>query len=392
MSEQIPPRQSNISLNYQVTIPVQSYESFISRTWALTILSVALLGTFIALWMLIYVIIKICDDTLGGSQTMGLVLLLGVIFLLCSVVPWLLPPNEAMCAIRHFLPPIALSLNFAVLLVKAMQLQSLARVGIGGSIPQVNQLVSLLFMVAVQAVISSEWYISNAPIVIVQDLETLYVSCDVSRVRFVLLFTYPSVLLVFTFCFGISVLKIKANYREGRWITAATITIMPVYIVWMLLCSFAPVHFHDAATSFAIVIIALLILCIVFAPKMHTISHEGKKSSDKSGGKLSAQNPYNTSSLSDSTMYNIHLPRHHLSKYYPSYTYAPNTYLQREQMRETSNTVPYPKRLRDQQLKNKVVHIHGTNGAKFNGLNFITTSQAYPSEEDRNGTIYEDDW
>ena len=264
--------ESSSPFNTQVTVSIHSYESFISRTWSLAILSVALIGIFIAMWMLIYVIIKMCDRTLGGSQALGLILLFSVILLLCSVIPWLLPPNEMICATRHFLPPLALALNFSILLVKAMQLRSLVKVGLGGSIPQINQIVSLVFMLAVQVVISSEWYLSNSPIKIVQDFETSYPSCGVTRVRFVLLHTYPASLLVLAFCFGVSVLKIKTNYHEGRWITAATISMMPVYVVWMLLCSFAPAHFHDAATSFAIVVIGLMILCIVFAPKMHTIS------------------------------------------------------------------------------------------------------------------------
>lgn len=365
---------------------VQSFESFISRTWALAILSVALLGIFVAMWMLIYVILKICDGTLGGSQFMGLVLLFAVVFLLCSVVPWLLPPNQMMCALRHFLPPVALALNFAVLLVKAMQLRSMLKVGIGGSIPQANQMVSLLFMVAVQVVISSEWYISNSPIKIIQDLDTSYASCGVTRVRFVLLFTYPSVLLVFSFCFGVSVLKIKTNYHEGRWITAAAITIMPVYVVWMLMCSFAPSHFHDAATSFAIVVIGLLILCIVFAPKMHTISRESKKDFDD--GIPIIQSPYHASTMSDSTMYNMPLPRGFIPKYYP---YPPNLYMQKEHIRTATSS----KRRKDQQrlLRNKIIHIHGTNGARFNGLNFIATGpQSYVQEQDPNSPIYDEDW
>ena len=169
-------------------------------------------------------------------------------------------PRDMICATRHFLPPLALALNFSILLVKAMQLRSLIKVGLGGTIPQINQVVSLIFMLAVQVVISSEWYVTNSPIKIEQDLETSYPSCGVSRVRFVLLHTYPAVLLVLAFCYGVSVLKIKTNYHEGRWITAATISMMPVYVVWMLLCTFAPAHFHDAATSFAITVIGLMVI------------------------------------------------------------------------------------------------------------------------------------
>ena len=72
-----------------------------------------------------------------------------------SVAPWLLPPNELTCAMRHFLHPLAMVHCISILLVKAMQLRSIAFVGLGGKISQVNQLVCLLFMLLVQVYISS---------------------------------------------------------------------------------------------------------------------------------------------------------------------------------------------------------------------------------------------
>ena len=98
------------------TLPIFSYESFISRTWALVVVSAAILGTVIALWMLVYVFQKICDGTLNGNQVMGVLLLIGVMCLFASVVPWLLPPNETVCATRHFMHPLLLVLCFSCLL------------------------------------------------------------------------------------------------------------------------------------------------------------------------------------------------------------------------------------------------------------------------------------
>ena len=50
------------------SVPAYSYQSFISRTWSLVVVSVAIFGTCVALWMLVYVLIKICDGTLLGNQ------------------------------------------------------------------------------------------------------------------------------------------------------------------------------------------------------------------------------------------------------------------------------------------------------------------------------------
>ena len=117
--------------------PIASYESFIGRTWSLVVISMALFGICISLWMLVYVFIKMCDGTLTGNQSMGVLLLVGVMLIFASVVPWLLPPNEMICAIRHFFHPLAFCLCFGLLLIKVMQLRSLVSVGLGGTIPQV---------------------------------------------------------------------------------------------------------------------------------------------------------------------------------------------------------------------------------------------------------------
>jgi hypothetical protein len=56
-------------------------------------------------------------------------------------------------------------------------------------------------------------------------------------------------------------------------------------------------------------------------------------------------------------------------------------------IRQSSNTMPYHRKVRDLPQKGKIVHIHGTNGAKFNGLNyFTTTAQAYMNDQSPSGT------
>ena len=59
--------------------------------------------------------------------------------------------------------------------------------------------------------------------------------------------------------------------------------------------------------------------------------------------------------------------------YYPSFSYATNYYIPKAQ-----HTASFPRRPQPNMRKapkNKVVHIHGTNGAKFNGTNFFGTRE-----------------
>ena len=145
-----------------------------------------------------------------------------------------------------------------------MQLRSLVSVGLGGTIPQVqitkratnyasnkmfqlllclqvNQLLSLFFIIMVQVVITTEWYVINMPLqtkVIffffqfsMSDnflkVTNGYPECDVSEETFLLLHVYPCLLLLLTLLYGIAVFRIKRNFNEGRWVTCATVCIIP---------------------------------------------------------------------------------------------------------------------------------------------------------------------
>ena len=129
----------NTGLNTMAVLASYTYESFIGRTWSLVVISIAMFGICVALWMMVYVFIKMCDGTLSGNQSMGVLLLLGVMVTFASTIPWLLPPSEVICAVRHFLHPLAFCLCFGLLLLKVMQLRSLVSVGLGGTIPQVSR-------------------------------------------------------------------------------------------------------------------------------------------------------------------------------------------------------------------------------------------------------------
>ena len=262
-----------------------------------------------------------CDKTLTGNQTMGLILLMGVTGLFASVVPWLLPPNEMICTVRHFLHPLIMVLCFAILLVKAMQLRSLVSVGLGGTIPQCNQIVSLIFMLLVQVVINGEWYYTSAPLRVKQN--DGYPECDVSEERFLLLHLYPLVLLLLAFFYGISVVKIKRNFNEGRWITCATIFIIPIYAAWSLVYYFAPVQFHDPSVAVSIVAVAGILLSAIFIPKMHTIAHQSKMKSSLDLHRSHSDSTVFTG-FSDLNFVPPFPPSKKHQKYYPVYGYGPS--------------------------------------------------------------------
>ena len=100
--------------------------------------------------------------------------------------------------------------------------------------------------------------------------------CDVSKNRFLLIHVYPAVLLVLSAGYGTSVLHVKTNFHEGRWITGCALAMIPVFAVWLLACHFAPAEFHDAITAFAIILLASILLCVIFIPKLYTIINRNR--------------------------------------------------------------------------------------------------------------------
>ena len=73
-----------------------------------------------------------------------------------------------------------------------------------------------------------------------------------------------------------TVLKIKRNFNEGRWITCATMFIVPVFAAWSLVYYFAPTQFHDPSVAVSVTAVAGILLAAIFVPKMHTIAHQSK--------------------------------------------------------------------------------------------------------------------
>ena len=164
-----------------------------------------------------------------------------------------------------------------------------------------------------------------------------YPECNVSEETFLPLHVYPGLLLLLTLVYGIAVFRIKRNFNEGRWVTCATVCIIPgellidpptnivvrsdslisVFVTWALVFYFAPSSLHDPSIAVAIVAIAGLLLTTIFLPKMHTISQQSKYR------KLKLHSPG-----SDSTVYTSYTAQQDFpsySMYYPPNALYPGT-------------------------------------------------------------------
>jgi hypothetical protein len=247
-------------------------ETSITRPWATVMVAVAAVGTCITMFMFVYVLIKICDGTLAGNQSLGIVLLLGIMTLYASIVLFVLPASEIRCTLRAFVYPIAMSLCYGILIIKLMQLRSLVLLGLGGRISYINQYIILFFIVLVQVVINVQWFLTNRPQFRVDSGGFPY--CFMPQTDFLLLHLYITILVIISFLYGLSVLKIRRNYKEGHWVTLAAFLTMPVLVVWGLVYSFVPEKYNDPTVCVALVVLATVLVLALFIPKMSTISKQ----------------------------------------------------------------------------------------------------------------------
>ncbi|KAJ9583137.1 hypothetical protein L9F63_022516 [Diploptera punctata] len=247
-------------------------DNLVLQPWATLLIAVAAVGMCIAMFMLTYVLIKMCDGTLTGNQSLGIILLLGIMTLYASITLFVLPASETRCTLRTILHPVALSLCYGILIIKVMQLRSLVLLGLGGRISYINQYIILFFIILVQIVINTQWLITNRPHYRVDSEGFPY--CYMPRTDFLLLHLYVTILVIIAFLYGLSVLDIKRNHKEGHWVTLAAFLTMPALVIWGLLYSFIPEEYNEPIVCVALIILASILILVLFLPKMSTISKQ----------------------------------------------------------------------------------------------------------------------
>lgn len=115
---------------------------------------------------------------------------------------------------------------------------------------------------------------TNGPHLRIDSEGTAY--CVVPRSDFLMLHTYIVILVVLAFGYGLSVLKIRRNYKEGRWVTLAAFLSLPILVVWGLVFGLAADRYDELTTCIALMILAMILILAIFIPKMSTIAKQAK--------------------------------------------------------------------------------------------------------------------
>nr|XP_018915268.1 PREDICTED: uncharacterized protein LOC109042796 [Bemisia tabaci] len=265
---------------------------FQSRTWVLVMISLASLGILFTIFIFFYVLIKLCDKTIVGNQSFGILLLIGIAITYGSVILFILPASELRCSLRLFVYPLSLSLCFGILIVKLMQLKTLVLLGLGGRISYLNQYLILFFIVLVQFVISIQWFMDNGPHLRADSEKSA--SCYASERDFLILHTYIMILAGLAFLYGLTILKIRRNYKEGRWITLAAFLSLLVMSEWTAIRYFGSPHVQEPVVCISLIILPSILLLTIFIPKISTISKQSSYLKNKKKNAKSSATVFTT--------------------------------------------------------------------------------------------------
>lgn len=261
--------------------------------WTIIVLIIGIGGAFVAFCFVIFVLQKVFAGLLAKRYVgLGILLLVSIIFLFLSVLPFVFTPSNVVCSTRFFIPGFAYSLSFATLLVKIMSLRSYKLIGLGGELSNINQFLTVLFITGVQISMGIHfWYIEDQQLGFMRtrlnDVNQLEYACVFDRIEFVQYLVFVMFLILLCAIYSIFVRNETKNMGEAKFIMVYSWLCIPIWVAWVVCLIVLPRFWAEVIVCVGILTCATLMTLIVFLPKLHRISrlkYDVKRSGMENGG------------------------------------------------------------------------------------------------------------
>ena len=260
-----------------------------NELWVFVILGIACGGVAASMLFVFYVIYKTCLGLLNKRYIgLGLLLLVGVISVYLSVLPFIFTPSESVCTSRYLVPGITYALAYATCLTKLMSLRSYKLIGLGGEISNLNQFLTVSFVTAVQIAIGVQHVALRGPFLETRELsnETMY-ACKFNRDDFLIYLIYVMLLVIICALYSFIVRKEKKNMGEAIFILISSWINIVVWIVWVVVMVTITRDYVEPTICLGLIVCATVIILTIFVPKLHKIAklkYDVKKSGVQNGG------------------------------------------------------------------------------------------------------------
>lgn len=238
--------------------------TFRSEAWVYAFLSLSLLGVIFCISILIFILICIFRrDIIEGNPLLTFALLLAVMLLFCSVLPFSIENNKYTLNTLYLLKALGLTMGyalvFALLLSRCILLATASKeIGFMSHIAGPVQSFLTLFIFGVQAALS---------------LQVFNRSTEIFKGNsFVYLISYNAMLLLLLLCLCPLIYKSQRNYREGKYFCIAIVLTTCAWAIWLPLYAVLDDDWKEMMLCMGVVSTAGIFLGAIFIPRTYLMT------------------------------------------------------------------------------------------------------------------------
>ncbi|XP_076364837.1 protein bride of sevenless-like [Tachypleus tridentatus] len=246
-----------------------------SETWITIFVTIACMGSLIALAVISFIIWRICrGDTIEGNQGFAVLSLVGIIINYFAILPFAFNPSEALCTLRLLSVGLAYTLLFSPLLVRSLMLATADTDGLPGHVSGLVQSALYFFCVGVQGALSVEyWWLSKMQhFHLVEESGEFSKACILSHDRIFISLAYAILLLVFWIFVSPFCVRNRRNYREGLFFHIASLASLVVWAVWITGFILLAEDLREKLLCLGLVANATVVLVVIFIPRVYKMT------------------------------------------------------------------------------------------------------------------------
>ncbi|RWS28516.1 uncharacterized protein B4U80_10135 [Leptotrombidium deliense] len=269
-----------------------SFTSWLGRSWALTILTVSVIGSLLTLYVFTFLLMKSCEGSLKKSnQDLLTTHLIAIISVFFGASLYVFHPTSFMCSIRTSVHNVSLALLFGSLLQKAMQLQSQKWIGLGGKVSKLNQCLTLMFIVGIQLALELQRWRYETPTSDDDYSQELPNLCTLKANDYLYSQAYIMILLSLLVVISWCARSQPFSYKDGSYLFFTAIIIVPIYALSTILKQRSTdfvtgddedterterlAMFRDVITSLSMITVSIMSLLGIFGPLLYSIHKYG---------------------------------------------------------------------------------------------------------------------
>ncbi|XP_057653284.1 protein bride of sevenless [Diorhabda carinulata] len=235
--------------------------SFRTEAWVYAFLSLSLLGVLFCMSIIIFLLVCICRrDILEGNPILTIFLLVAIMVLFCSVLPFSLDEiNNSLCLVKSLSITLGYASVFSLLLSRCILLATASKeIGFMSHIAGSVQAFLSLFIFGVQAALSLQLIGKCASIF--------------ARASFIYLMSYNIMLLMLLICLCPLIYKCERNYKEGKYFCVTILSTGLVWMLWLPLYMFLDEIWAEPMLCLGLIGTAGVFLGAIFIPRTYLMT------------------------------------------------------------------------------------------------------------------------